>query len=98
MKLNHPTPSQILHAILDNPDPAYKTKTYVVLGRPGPTGKTWLCEKLKLYGYKVVEISEHIFDLVEYYGSTNHYRDYSDHDTVVVIVLNRYLQRPKETE
>lgn len=89
MKLNHPTPSQILHAILDNPDPAYKTKTYVVLGRPGPTGKTWLCLGLKHYGYNVVEISEHIYDLVDYYGSMNHYRD---HDDVVVVVLNRLLQ------
>lgn len=95
MKLNDPTPSQILRYILASPEHADKTKTYVVLGRPGPTGKTWLCRGLKFYGYNVVEISEHVHDLVDYYGGSNHYRD---DDNVVVVVLNRYLQWPSQTE
>lgn len=93
MKLNNPTPAQILHHILNNPENA--NKTYVVLGRPGPTGKTWLCQGLKFYGYNVVEISEHVHDLVDYYGDSNHYRDDGN---VVAVVLNRYLQWPSQTE
>ena len=65
--------------------------TYIILGRSGPTGKTFLCNMLKKNGYNAIEISEDIWDLVKFYDEENHYRiDYLKKQ--MTIVLNKPLQ------
>lgn len=64
--------------------------TYIITGRPGPTGKTYLYNMLKKNGYNAFEISEHMFSLVDYCDNKNHYLvDYAKKQ--VVIVLNKPL-------
>jgi hypothetical protein len=61
---------------------------YIITGRPGPTGKTFLYNKLKENGYNAIEISEDIVGLVDYRDRENHYFiDYTKKK--LVIVLNR---------
>lgn len=95
MKLNNPTPSQILRYIETRPEHADKTKTYIILGRIGATGKTWLCDQLKARGYNAMEITEQIYDQVVFCSSVN---EYSEHEDLVVIVLNSSLHRSAKTE
>lgn len=47
--------------------------TYIVTGRPGPTGKTYTWDLLRRNGYHAIEISEDIFNLVEYKDDKNHF-------------------------
>ena len=79
--------------------------TIIILGMPGPTGKTWLANKLNEKGWKAIEISEmlcidnvlsngvinpHPF-LVTY---TDRYRDHvaiDDDKKVVVMILNKNI-------
>ena len=61
---------------------------YIITGRGGPTGKTFLCDKLKKNGYNAFEISEDLCGLVSYCDNENHYM--VDHaKKKFVIVLNR---------
>lgn len=63
---------------------------YIILGKGGPTGKTHLCNLLCENGYNAIEISEDIWDLVNYNDNKNHYQiDYMKKQ--VVIVLNKKL-------
>lgn len=72
--------SKILHAIIDGKfndkthriNAAYKSYTYIICGRSGPTGKTWLYYSLLELGYRVVELSEDMLGLVEYQDDKNH--------------------------
>lgn len=66
-----------------------KNNPIVILGKPGPTGKTTVCNNLSEKGYKVVEISELIFGLVSYNDNKNHY---IDNEYYSVIVLNEKVR------
>lgn len=46
---------------------------YIITGKGGPTGKTFLYNKLKKNGYNAIEISEDIAGLVDYRDNKNHY-------------------------
>lgn len=83
------SPSRILHEILR--DPYIRDYTYVILGRSGPTGKTWLWDKLKSNGFEVLELSETIYKLVNYADSDNHVL-VDDLHKAIVIILNRSLR------
>ena len=78
------TPKQILNHILGTKDS--ERNTYIITGKPGRTGKTWLTEKLKEQGYNAFEISEHIYDKVSYIENSNAYID--DMAGTVLIILN----------
>lgn len=78
----------ILDLICSSQSPEAKTRAYIIMGRVGPTGKTWLCNKLRERGYSAFELTENTFDLVEYTSTGNHYRIEKDH---AIIVLNRIL-------
>lgn len=82
----NPEPNKILEHILTKH--AMFHRTYVIMGRSGPTGKTWLCNELNTKGFNAVELAENTFDLVEYNDNRNHYRVYENH---AVIVLNQIL-------
>lgn len=80
----------ILDIILRNPVKK-KTHKFIILGRTGPTGKTWLCDKLKASGYNAVELSEMIYNFVSYEDSDNHYL--FDYDNgITIVILNRHLK------
>lgn len=93
--MNHnPNVIEILHHIIDsNGRPVNDRESdyvYIILGRPGPTGKTWLCEALRHSGIKAFEISESVYSLVRYDDLCNHY--VVDHASkTVTIILNKRL-------
>lgn len=82
------TPSVILNLICREVKDFSTKRTYIIMGRGGPTGKSWLCEKLNSMGFKAIELSENIYDLVDYATDQNHYRICDD---VGIIVLNQIL-------
>lgn len=84
------TPSKILD-ILKSIFRAEKY-TYVILGKPGPTGKTWLQHELKKMGFNAVEISTDTYELITYNDNRNHVT-IDDINHQVVIVLNQELGR-----
>ena len=103
MKFVDLTPAEIVNVIRDDilvHCPHAKDATYVILGRPGPTGKTWLFNSLRCHlGLKnVVEISEDINEfrggLVDYYRGN--YFIYNRHANHAVIVLNNMLNLHKK--
>lgn len=67
--------------------------TVIILGRPGPTGKTWLATKLLEQGYRAIDISE----LPEVYRNITFREDCKDEDyfgfdddkKVVIVMLNK---------
>lgn len=64
--------------------------TYIITGKPGATGKSHLCVKLKEAGFNAIEISELISPLVKYEDGENHFiRDYIG--STILIVLNKPL-------
>lgn len=67
-----------------------KDYTYIILGRPGKTGKTWLCNELRVHGLSAFEISEDICDLVQYGDGENHFL-INDYDKQVTIILNKSI-------
>ena len=67
-----------------------KDYTYIILGRPGKTGKTWLCNELRVHGFNAFEISEDVCGLIGYNDDENHYIR-NDFDKQVTIVLNRLI-------
>ena len=67
-----------------------KEYTYIITGRIGPTGKTWLCNELRSNGLNAVEITELMYDIVNYNGNYNHFRLDVD-NKVFVIVLNKEI-------
>lgn len=61
---------------------------YIITGKSGPTGKTFLYEQLKKNGYNAIEISEDMVGLVIYQDTENHY--FVDHaKKTLLIVLNK---------
>ena len=83
------TTGHIVQTILYS-DPDH-SKTYIILGRPGPTGKTWLQRKLTELGYTAIEISEEIAlsQAVEYTDYRNHIIETPSGATV--IILNQWI-------
>lgn len=82
-------PSRFLEAVITGRFRATSLQySYIILGRPGPTGKTWLYNGLKLNGYKAFELSEDIIGLVDYRDDDNHYL-IDDTKKQVIIILNK---------
>lgn len=69
-----------------------KDWVYIITGRPGPTGKSTLCRKLREHGHNAVEISSELAPLVDYADDRNHYlTDWFGKK--MVIVLNKRFDR-----
>lgn len=68
---------------------------YIICGKSGPTGKTWIWNELKKRGYNAIEISEGIGGFVEYPDNKNHMRaggiGFLGGRPLVIIVLNKPL-------
>lgn len=85
------SPSRILD-IFTNAKGMYQDYTFIIMGRSGPTGKTWLCNQLRNHGFNAFDISENVYDKVTYRDDDNFY--IPDHlYKQIVIILNRDLQR-----
>lgn len=70
---------------------------YVILGKIGPTGKTWLWSKLKKDGFDAIELSENLVDDIYYCGFKNYVR-VNELDKIVIIILNKPLELKKKTK
>lgn len=84
-------PHEIFRYITEGGIAEPESYTYIIMGRPGPTGKSRLCTELNKAGFKAFEISESIYKLVEYSDDRNHLivDSFRRH---VAIVLNRNLR------
>lgn len=88
------SPATIFRFIRDQAalQPGLNKYVCVVLGKVGPTGKTWIAERLREIGFTAVEISEHVTTLVEYTSNRNYYM--FDHwQKLIIIVLNEPLEK-----
>lgn len=70
---------------------AFKDFTFIIFGRGGPTGKTWLSEQLRDMGYKAFDISENISDLVWYVDVKNSCRFDNIQKTVTIVLNERVI-------
>lgn len=65
--------------------------TYIICGKSGPTGKTWLANELRKAGHTAIEISEGINPFVYYRDDENHIFELGFNHFVVT--LNKPLIR-----
>lgn len=86
------SPEFILSIVKDDPE-VIKNYRFIVMGKTGPTGKTWLTEQLRKIGCDAIELSEDISGYVEYKDSQNHYL-IDPFKKITVIILNTPLFRP----
>lgn len=75
--------------------------TYIICGRSGPTGKTWLTNELRKAGHTAIEISESINPFVHYRDDENHMLELGFDQIVVMLnkplpVINPYDSRSPE--
>lgn len=85
------SPQSILRTILLF-RPESKDYTIVVMGETGPTGKTWIYEKLKSNGFRVTEITEQVYKIVDYRDRKNHVL-VDEVQRTIIIVLNVPIKR-----
>lgn len=83
------SPERIFYEISN--DKSIRDYTYVIMGKSGPTGKTWLWDMLHVSGFDAVEISEETQNLIGYVDSDNHCKVDDFHQTVIII-LNQSLR------
>lgn len=72
------SPEFILSVVKDNPE-AIKNDRFIIMGKTGPTGKTWLTEQLRSIGCDAIELSEDICGYVDYTDFENHCCDYFEY-------------------
>jgi hypothetical protein len=69
---------------------------FVIIGKGGPTGKTWLTNQLRLRGYKALELTDALLGVVSYEGNINRiYEDWTN--KTMTIILNRPIKEEKKT-
>jgi hypothetical protein len=89
------TPSRILRYFVDDgmfrDSHEQKPWTFIIFGRRGPTGKSWLCNGLKLYGFNAYEITESIYPVVTFTDERNHVIE-NEMNRTIVIILNESLK------
>ena len=70
-----------------------KEYTYIITGKVGPTGKSWLCRELKSRGYNALEINESLtaFCHMEFHDDYNHYI-INEREKLMIIILNESVR------
>lgn len=86
----NPSPKDIF-MLIENHIRGAEEYTYIILGKQGPTGKTWLCDHLRNADYRAFEISMDINNLVNYTDDKNHYI-IDGIEKTITIILNRRLE------
>lgn len=66
--------------------------TVIILGKPGPTGKTTLYKELTNDGFRVLELSETIDDEVLYCHENNHFI-IDSYNRAIICVLNKRIKK-----
>lgn len=85
------TPYDILRRFAANDKFVSEGYLFLILGKPGATGKTYLTQKLKEQGCQVAELSE---ELAPFLKSDNfNHVIVDDLEKQVVIILNRDLPK-----
>lgn len=86
------TVQEIAHHLIDNKNNSLADRsdyTIVILGKPGPRGKTWLCEALRQNGFNAIEISEDLACLIPWLACDDRNHCIVDiFDKHITIVLN----------
>ena len=72
MNAKNLTLNEILEQILKERE-TNSISEYIILGKSGPTGKTWLWDQLRKNGLNATELSEWLIGLVSYGDNDNHY-------------------------
>ncbi len=90
------SPSRILDALLNhNRAMEMDSYIYIVIGKPGPTGKTWLVDRLRSRGLTAIEIMPELNLMVNYLDDRNHvFLDHENHQ--VLIVLNQPISKGEQ--
>lgn len=70
-------------------DPRLQDYTVVIIGTPGPTGKTTLCKLLISAGIKAIDISESLDSHVAYLYPNDNDIDIDWENKIVLVILNR---------
>lgn len=70
-------------------DPELKNYTVVIIGTPGPTGKTTLCKLLISAGINAIDISESLDSHVAYLYPNDNDIDIDRENKIILVVLNR---------
>lgn len=94
-EFDYNAPEEFLRMILKRKD-LYKGFTFVITGKGGPTGKTWLTEKLRHNGFNAVEVTEAMLGYVDYNDDANHHA-FNCAEKWVLIVLNTPLNLSKKS-
>lgn len=81
------SPKDILNWITDSQKSV--TYSYIIMGKSGPTGKTWLYSQLKERGYDVTELSEYIIGEVDYKYDDRNTVIVNEIDGKIIIILNK---------
>lgn len=83
--------SDILHYIRHETHTWNPTEmTYLVMGKGGPTGKTWLVNQLKEAGYRAIDMTEDAFEFIISRKTSGNYVKVDKSNKVVYISLNDY--------
>ena len=82
----------ILEKIKSRPD--RDKYTYIILGKCGPTGKTWLTRQLQDIGLNAVEITDYLLGAFVRIDTDNKHNYFitDDYKNVVTIVLNSPIE------
>ena len=81
------TASIICREIITNP--TFKDYTVIITGRPGPTGKTTLCNLLVNAGINAIEISEILYTHVAYLLENDNTVAIDEENKIILVILNR---------
>ena len=84
------TPKEVLRHITHSRELNSDGYVFVILGKVGPTGKTWLCNELLKRGLEAIEITPSIYQYASYNDDDNHLI-VDDERGYAVIVLNRRI-------
>ena len=86
------TTNRIFRTILDSPNKYPKDYTYLILGQVGPTGKTWLTNELIHHGYNAFDLTETLYDQLDYRNPDDNICTVDHIQKFVTIVLNRRIK------
>jgi hypothetical protein len=91
-------PSHILRYFLENDlfkkEHEKEPYTFIILGRCGPTGKTWLWRGLKSFGFNAFEPAEAICQCMNYdYCDNYNHVIKNEIDRSIIVILNQSLGR-----
>ena len=65
-----------------------KEMTYLVMGKDGPTGKTWLVNQLRGAGFRAIDVTEDAFEFVISRMTSGNYMKIDEANKVIYISLN----------